>query len=357
MQNFNIIKKQTISKKSYRVAQIYDQFDMQENIITENFKGAIDIPDSWNIGVIVGKSGSDKSSIAKELFSKYICEFQYNAESVIDDFEEDINADELFYILSSVGFSSPPSWLKTYYNLSNGEKMRIDLARALCQKKEIIAFDEYTSVIDREVARIGSLAVQKTIRKLNKKFIAITCHFDVIEWLQPDWIFSTDSMTNLPRGQLCRRPEIKIEIKRVKGYWEYFRRYHYLNHEINKSGHEYVGFYNDKPIAFCSVINFPHPIHHHMWKIHRIVVLPDYQGIGISKKMMIAISNIYKPEYFGITTSLNNFAKMLMKDNRWILIRSGRTGKNKGNKSLNKSLSFNRNTYSFRFLHNGVTCP
>ena len=30
--------------------------------------------------------------------------------------------------------------------------------------------------------------------KQNKQFIAISCHYDIIEWLQPDWIFDTNKM-------------------------------------------------------------------------------------------------------------------------------------------------------------------
>src|SRR5439155_19760773 len=49
-------------------------------------------------------------------------------------------------------------------------------------------FDEFTSVVDRTVAQIGSAAVAKTIRRSGKQLVAASCHYDVIEWLQPDWI-------------------------------------------------------------------------------------------------------------------------------------------------------------------------
>lgn len=39
------------------------------------------------------------------------------------------------------------------------------------------------------------MAVSKAIRKQDKKFIAVTCHYDVIDYLEPDWIFNTDTMT------------------------------------------------------------------------------------------------------------------------------------------------------------------
>ena len=91
-----------------------------------------------------------------------------------------------------VGFASPPDWPKAYSCLSQGEKMRVDIARALCLNQELIVFDEFTSVVDREVAKIASFAISKAIRRdKTKQFIAVTCHYDVIDWLEPDWVFCT----------------------------------------------------------------------------------------------------------------------------------------------------------------------
>ena len=72
--------------------------------------------------------------------------------------------------------------------------MRVDLANAILQDKDLIVFDEFTSVVDREVAKVGSFATQKAIRKTNKKFVAVSCHYDVQDWLLPDWVFNTNSM-------------------------------------------------------------------------------------------------------------------------------------------------------------------
>ena len=105
--------------------------------------------------------------------------------------EKDIK--EITTVFNSVGFSSPPSWLKPYSVLSQGEKMRVDLAQAILCEKNLIVFDEFTSVVDRDVAQISSSAIQKSIRRSDKRFIAISCHYDVLDWLQPDWVFCTDN--------------------------------------------------------------------------------------------------------------------------------------------------------------------
>jgi ABC-type Mn2+/Zn2+ transport system ATPase subunit len=195
MPTFDIIK-EVKPNKTFRVASVIGKFDLQSENIVEHFKGDIDIPDNWQIGLIVGKSGTGKTTIAKQLFEdSYITSYEYTNETVLDDMPKECSVEQITSAFNSVGFSSPPSWLKPYSVLSNGQKMRVDLARAILEKNELFVFDEFTSVVDRNVAQIGSFAMQKAIRKTNKKFIAVTCHFDVQDWLLPDWVFNTDTMT------------------------------------------------------------------------------------------------------------------------------------------------------------------
>lgn len=193
MQNFNIIKKSDIDK-TFRVAKIMADFDVKFEHINEHFQGNIDLPDKWNIGLIVGSSGTGKTTIAKEIFSDcLITNFEYTHKSVIDDMPKNVFVEDIEKMFYSVGFGSVPSWLKPYNVLSNGEKMRVDLARALLEKDKV-CFDEFTSVVDRNVAQTACIAINKAIKRTNKQFIAISCHYDIIDWLQPDWIFDTNKM-------------------------------------------------------------------------------------------------------------------------------------------------------------------
>ena len=193
MSNFNIIRKNDI-EKTFRVAKVMSDFDVKIEHSNEQFQGNIDLPKEWNIGLIVGGSGTGKSTIANELFKDNIIkEFDYNNKSVLDNMPENIETKDIEKMFYSVGFGSVPNWLKPYNVLSNGEKMRVDLARALLEK-DFIVFDEFTSVVDRQVAQTACIAINKAIKGTNKKFIAVSCHKDIIEWLQPDWIFDTDNM-------------------------------------------------------------------------------------------------------------------------------------------------------------------
>src|SRR5690606_28713055 len=106
--------------------------------------------------------------------------------SVVDAFPRGMSISDVTQLLSAVGFSSPPSWLRPFRCLSNGEQFRATLARTLAKPDKLVAVDEFTSVVGRDAARFGALAVAKTVRRQGRQFVAATCHDDVEAWLQPD---------------------------------------------------------------------------------------------------------------------------------------------------------------------------
>ena len=193
MPSFDIVK-EIKPELTYRVSSVISAFDLDVKHAKEHFKGNIDLAGKeWNVGLIVGGSGTGKSTIAKEIFpNAYIVGYAYSKKSVIDDMPQDKSVKEIEKTFTSVGFSSPPSWLKPYDVLSNGEKMRVDLARSILEDNELIVFDEFTSVVNREVAKTSSHAISKAVKRTNKKFVAVACHKDIIEWLEPDWVYDTD---------------------------------------------------------------------------------------------------------------------------------------------------------------------
>jgi ABC-type polar amino acid transport system ATPase subunit/GNAT superfamily N-acetyltransferase len=353
MPAFDIIK-EVKPKQTFRVASVIGKFDLQSNHITEHFKGEIELSDNWQIGLIVGKSGTGKTTIAKQLFENaYITNFKYSAETILDDMPKECSLDQITNAFNSVGFSSPPSWLKSYSVLSNGQKMRVDLARAILDDKKFFVFDEFTSVIDRNVAHIGSFAMQKAIRKTDKKFIAVTCHFDVQDWLLPDWVFNTDTMTFQSfEGQKKNRPEIKFEIyqTRDKSIWKMFAKYHYLSNSHNNAASVFVATINDQIAGFLSVLHFPHPTAKNIKKVHRLVILPDYQGAGFGIKFLNEIGKLYKKQNqrYTIVTSSPSLMLSLKKSKEWDCKRFGRikeTGKT--STQLKGTTSKNRLTASF----------
>ena len=218
MPHFDIIR-ECKPEKTFRVESVLGTFDLQSEKVTERFVGDIDLPQEWHVGLIVGRSGSGKTTIARELFGQYMSgNYRYEHQSILDDMPKNVSMRDITKALNSVGFSSPPSWLKPYSALSNGEKMRCDIARAMLESDEMFVFDEFTSVVDRNVAQISSFAIQKAIRRDKRKFVAVTCHYDVQDWLMPDWVFNTDTMQFSlidEETQKKNRPDINIEIREI----------------------------------------------------------------------------------------------------------------------------------------------
>lgn len=296
MSGVNIIK-ESVVVKTPRVMQLEGIFDVPPSEkSSESWSVNLELPKDWNIGLIVGPSGSGKSTVARELFSEYIVNgFEWSKDkSILDDFPREMSIKEISNLLSSVGFSSPPSWVRPFHVLSNGEQFRVNMARTLAEKKELAVVDEFTSVVDRTVAKIGSAAIQKTVRARNQKFIAVSCHYDIAEWLEPDWIYqpATDEYTV---GRLLHRPKITLEIKRVhSSAWQLFRKHHYLNTSLNTSAVCFCAFWEGVPVAFTAVLHFPHATVKNMKREHRTVCLPDYQGVGIGNVMSAYIGSVCK---------------------------------------------------------------
>lgn len=189
--NFDFTKQSAV-RETFRVQKIRGLFDYQQKNTKEHFCGQIILPKNWQIGVIVGGSGTGKTTIAKHLFGEKVEEkFEYVNDSVIDDMPKDKSIEDITKMFYAVGFGSVPSWLKPYKVLSNGEKMRVDLANNLLRYNESI-IDEFTSVVDRKVAKTMCLATNKAMKKnKDKKLVVVSCHYDILEWLQPDWVYDT----------------------------------------------------------------------------------------------------------------------------------------------------------------------
>jgi len=275
----------------------------------------------WNIGLIVGPSGCGKTTIARELFgSKVFTTFRWPKEkSILDGFADGLSIKEITEVLSSVGFSSPPMWLRPYQVLSTGQMMRVNVARLLLEQRDLAVMDEFTSVVDRTVAQIGSAAIAKTVRRRQQKFVGVTCHYDVTDWLQPDWVYQPHINEFLWRFP-GKRPSIQLEIKRVHhSAWELFRQYHYLDHSFNRSARAFVAFLDGTPVALQAVIASPHPIVRHMYRGHRAVCLPDYQGVGIGNALITYVASAYRGMGFRIlsTTASPSLIKSRSRDHRW----------------------------------------
>lgn len=290
------ILNQVAIERTARLEQLESMFQLPQATVSEqSWEVNLPLEDRpWNIGLIVGPSGSGKSSIARQLFGQDLIDrFDWPAaQSIVDAFPRTMGIKEITGLLSSVGFSSPPAWLRPFRALSNGEQFRVHLARALAERRELVAIDEFSSVVDRTVAQVGSAAVARTVRARGQKFVAVACHYDILEWLQPDWVYQPH-LDAFEWRLLQRRSSIDIRISPVdRSTWRLFRHHHYLDSNLHKSSSCYCAFWNGRPVAFVAVISFPHA-QRPGYRAHRVVCLPDYQGVGIGSRVGDLVAAAY----------------------------------------------------------------
>lgn len=181
---------------SYRAARVKSLFNAERG---DTFTLTADIPvegNDWQIGLIVGPSGTGKTSIGKLLFGGGRLVDLYagwdNDAPIIEAIAPGADFDTVTGSLANVGLGDVPSWLRPFKALSNGQQFRAGLARLITEAPDNVIVDEFTSVIDRQIAKIGAMAFGKGWRRnKSKRVVLLSCHYDIIEWLQPDWVFDT----------------------------------------------------------------------------------------------------------------------------------------------------------------------
>lgn len=273
-----------------RVLQMSGMFDMPADKKSErtwDHELLLEEQD-WNVGLIMGPSGAGKTVMAEHMWpGKVVSRFEWSpTQSVLDGFPAEMGIKDVTGYLSAVGLGSPPAWVRPFWTLSGGEAFRATIARALAESEnDLVVVDEFTSVVDRQVAKVASHTVQKAVRRNGQKLIAVTCHYDVEDWLQPDWTY------DVAAGEFSWRsvqphPPISIEIRKCpRALWRAFAVHHYLTADIHPGAQCFAAYVDGRPIAFSSYLMFPHPNTNNIRMGHRLVVLPDWQGLGLAGKL------------------------------------------------------------------------
>lgn len=286
---------------SYRAARVKSLFNATTGY---NWSKDVELPiegKDWQIGLIVGASGSGKTSvgtmIAKELGGGGEIYDLYagwdHDKPIVDCIAAGGDFNMVTAALSSVGLGDVPAWLRPFHVLSNGEKFRAGLARLVCERPELAVVDEFTSVIDRQIAKIGAQALQKTWRRGGGgKIILLSCHYDIIEWLQPDWGYDMNEARFFERDCLQQRPPIKVEIYKVAGsvFPRLFKKHYYLDLPAPVAAEYFVGVVDGEPVchvAVCPKFESKH------YRATRLVTMPEWQGAGIATKFLAEVCQMH----------------------------------------------------------------
>lgn len=219
---------------SYRAARVKSLFNAEKGC---DWEKTVELPiedREWQIGLIVGPSGSGKTSIGNKIFKEPIYDLYSGWDKdkpIVDCIAPDGDFNTVTGMLSAVGLGDVPAWLRPFHVLSNGEKFRAGLARLACERPRHAVVDEFTSVIDRQIAKVGAAAFSKTWRRGSGRIVLLSCHYDIIEWLQPDWVYDTAEARFYDRDCLRQRPKLELQIYKVRGtvFPRLFKQHYYLD--------------------------------------------------------------------------------------------------------------------------------
>jgi GNAT superfamily N-acetyltransferase len=400
-------------QRSFRVEQVAGLFDVPlperlTHVLNVELPG---LDEQWRIGAIVGPSGSGKTTLARAAYGDAICEPRaWPADEALIDGLGDAPLKTIARVLTAVGLGSVPMWLKPYRLLSTGERFRADLARAMLSAGEreasasryswaavapaiaqqldrethvsrspvppLLVIDEFTSTLDRTVAKTTSAALARLLRNpqsaiANPKLVVLTCHTDILPWLAPDWtldLAAPSPPAPLPQGErgagMAAALRLPITIRRVpQSLWRQFAKHHYLAGGLAASATCYAAFWDDKALtsgqgdapsngvpqpiammehrvprtpttgrgfdcalAFCAVVAALG------WKkskrITRLVVLPEFQGLGIASRLAetVAEREAAKGSRVTITASHPAIVGHCSRSPRWRYLGMKKTG-------------------------------
>ena len=285
--------------KSYRAARVKSLFNATTGY---NWSKDVELPidgKEWQIGLIVGASGSGKTSLGAELARRLGGGEIYDiyagwdgGKPIVDCIAPDGDFNAVTSALSSVGLGDVPAWLRPFQVLSNGEKFRAGLARLVVERPDLAVVDEFTSVIDRQIAKVGASALQKSWRRGPGRIILLSCHYDIIEWLQPDWGYDMNEARFFERDCLRPRPPLTLEIYKVHGtvFPRLFKKHYYLDLPMPIAGEYFVGAIDGEPVcrlAVCPRFQDKH------YRATRLVTMPEWQGIGVATKFLAEVCQMH----------------------------------------------------------------
>jgi ABC-type lipoprotein export system ATPase subunit len=266
-----------------------------------------------DIVYITGDSGSGKSVLLRAIRADL-------GEEAIDLNEIQVDLDKPLIetvgatveqgleLLSKVGLNDAFLFLRTYSQLSDGQKYRYRIAELIESGKQFCLMDEFAATLDRDTAKIISYNLQKITRQQGKAVIVATTHNDLQEDLKPSVLIrkrfgeeiKIDYYPNTPAAECSLTKEMKIE-PGTREDWKKLSIFHYRGHGVSVPRKIFRMVRGDE---LCGVIVYSYPppacygrrlmlprmnmqeINQNLSTINRIVIHPKYRTIGLGAKLI-----------------------------------------------------------------------
>jgi len=270
-----------------------------------------------DITLITGDSGSGKSVLLEALEKDIKQDMGLSCINIADIQPEQNKPlietvgktlEESLELLSKVGLNDAFLFLRTYEQLSDGQKYRYKIAKMIESQAQFWIMDEFAATLDRDIAKIVAYNLQKLARQQGKAVLAATTHTDLFGDLKPSVHIhkrfgkeiSIAYYTNEPAKECSLIKEMEVVEGTVRD-WRMLAGFHYRSHKIAgprkifclKRGEELCGvivYCYPPPTCFGRRLVLPKmsmkELNEKLSIITRVVVHPKYRTIGLGAKLV-----------------------------------------------------------------------
>jgi len=295
--------------------------------------------DQGDVVYITGDSGSGKSVLLRALKQDLgeeaadIADIQVGHDKPLIE-TVGATVEEALELLSRVGLNDAFLFLRTYDQLSDGQRYRYRVAKLLESGKQWWILDEFAATLDRDTAKIVAFNLQRLSRQQKRTVFAATTHTDLFEDLSPSVHahkrfgkeITVNYYPNEPTKECSLVREMRIEEGTTKD-WRELSVFHYRSHRIAaprkifclKRGNELCGvivYCYPPSTSFGRRLVLPHmpmrELNKKLSSISRVVVHPKYRTIGLGGKLIQETLHWAGTEYVemsAVMAKYNSFAE------------------------------------------------
>jgi ABC-type transport system involved in cytochrome c biogenesis ATPase subunit/GNAT superfamily N-acetyltransferase len=270
-----------------------------------------------DIVYITGDSGSGKSVLLKALEKDIRQDLGLTCINIADikpkpnkPLIETVgkSLEDALELLSRVGLNDAFLFLRSYEQLSDGQKYRYKIAKMIESQAQFWIMDEFAATLDRDTAKIVAFNLQKHARQQGKAVLAATTHIDLFEDLNPSVHIhkrfgkeiTVNYYPNVPAKECSLVKEMRIEEGSMDD-WRKLAGFHYRSHKVAgprkifrlARGDELCGvivYCYPPPTAFGRRFVLPkmtmRELNEKLSIISRVVVHTKYRTIGLGAKLV-----------------------------------------------------------------------